>query len=469
MARLANAAFVVVAARRLGAAAYGLYATTLAVLFLGRLLVRVGSPGLILVRDVAEDRSRAGTYLGTGVALGLLTSLLLWVALPWVVPRIGYEAALGPLLVVGGAALPAHALGRPAEDVLRAVERLGLVAGILTVVALVSAGAGLVLVATGADVVALLALHASMAWVEAAWLLAVVRSPALGTRLRPPAWSAALAAARRLGREGGILGLLGVLDYAASRLDLLVLARLQGAVATGLYAPAVRVVEYLALPRVGASGALVPFLAGRRAAPASLGKAYREARRWYVLYGIAAAVALTAGAGRIVHLLLGPPFLPAIPALQLLAWTLAADLAAGPYAEVILVRERSLGRFVPGLAALAGLNLILSLVLVPSFAQRGAAGAALATALAALGLRTRWVRQALGTEAGAFGSAAWRALAAGTVMGGVFVLGAPFGFWATLLPAGVAYGAALILLGALRPEETAWLRRVLPGQWGPPR
>ena len=76
-ARLASAAFVVVAARRLGAEDYGLYATSLTFLLFARMLSRFGIQSVVVVRDVAERKDLASRYLSSASPLALPTSLVI--------------------------------------------------------------------------------------------------------------------------------------------------------------------------------------------------------------------------------------------------------------------------------------------------------------------------------------------------------------------------------------------------------
>jgi O-antigen/teichoic acid export membrane protein len=240
------------------------------------------------------------------------------------------------------------------------------------------------------------------------------------------------------------------------------LARLVGADAVGLYVPAVRILEYVIIARAGAGGALFPFLASRgHASAADLGRAYQEARRLYTVYAMGCAVILIAGARPIVSLLFGAAYLPGALVLKILAWAMVADLAAGPVAEVILVRRAPLGPLVPQTAALALASLLLNLWLVPRWSYVGAAAATLATAVVGLALRTWWVHRLLREAPPSLWAVLWRPAVSALAMAGVFGLMQPAGFWIALGPAALTYVLALVATGAVRVEEIARAARAL--------
>jgi O-antigen/teichoic acid export membrane protein len=445
-ARLASAAFVVVAARRLGAEGYGLYATSLTFLLFARMLSRFGIQSVVVVRDVAERKDLASQYLTSTILLALPPSLAIWLALPWMARALGYGDQLPWLLAVLGASLVGHAVARPAEEVLRAHERMLLFGSASLGLSLATAASGVALLLLGFRLGALMALQAGAAWVEAALLLGLAHRYA--TRL---SWQPSRDVMRRLAREGLPLFLLVALDLTLTRIDVLVLARLAGPDAVGLYVPAVRILEYVVIFRTGVGGALFPFLAARwQGSPAELSRAYQSARQAYVIYAVGCAVLLTAGADSIVGLLFGSAYLPGALVLKILAWAMVADLAAGPLAEVILVRRVPLGPLVPAVGALALLNLLLNLWLVPQLSYTGAATAALATAVVGLGLRAWWARRVLREAPPSLWGALWRPAAGALAMAAVFALLRPIGFWLAIGPAGCSYAVTLVGTGAIR-------------------
>jgi PST family polysaccharide transporter len=322
---------------------------------------------------------------------------------------LGYHPALAPLLALIGVALVAQSVARPAEDVLRAFERMPVLMRASIAISLGTAPAGITLLILGFGLEVLVLLQGVSAWVEAALLLLLVHR-----RATPLRWEPSLAALRHVAREGALLFFLVLFEFTATRIDVLILARLRGPDAVGLYIPAVRIVEYVTLLRAGAGAALFPFLAARWGGePERLGRAYQQALRLYALYTVGSAVVLTFGAEAILGLLFGPTYLPGVPALELLAWAMVLDALAGPFAEVVLVHRQPLARFVPVAGVLAALNVGLNLWIVPRWAHVGAALAALVTAGASMVARRSCLRRVLPPESLALGPVAWRPVLGG--------------------------------------------------------
>jgi O-antigen/teichoic acid export membrane protein len=176
---------------------------------------------------------------------------------------------------------------------------------------------------------------------------------------------------------------------------------------------------------------------------------------------VGSAVALTLGAEAIVGVLFGSAYLPGALTLQILAWAMVADLCAGPFGEVIFVSRQPLTRYIPAMAGLAGLNLALNLWLAPRWSHVGAAVAALVTALTGLAVRTVWVRRLLEAASPSLPATLWRPALAALGMAGTLVVMRPAGFWLALLPAGLVYGALLVVTGAVRLEEIARATRAI--------
>jgi O-antigen/teichoic acid export membrane protein len=308
-----------------------------------------------------------------------------------------------------------------------------------------------------------MALQAAAAWVEAGILLGLVHRHA--TRL---SWRPSRDVARRLAREGLPLFLLVALELVLTRTDVLLLARMVGADAVGLYVPAVRILEYVAIARTGAGGALFPFLASRGfTSAADLSRAYQGARRLYAMYALGCAVILTAGARPIVALLFGVAYLPGALVLKILAWAMVADLAAGPVAEVILVRRARLGPLVPPTAALALASLLLNLWLVPRWSYVGAAAAGLVTAVIGLAVRAWWIRQLLREAPPPVWAVLWRPGVSALAMAAVFGLMQGAGFWVAVGPAVLAYVLALLGTGAVGIGEITHAARALARKGAP--
>ncbi len=128
-----GAAFLVqvLIARRLGVAALGAYAVTLAWLNVGQVIIEAGLPGL-LVREVSGRPQVRRAWFWRVLSLHVAISLLVWgvLAAPALLAGLGGLGGLGALegnrmlLLIGGASLPLYALFMAASSIFEASERM---------------------------------------------------------------------------------------------------------------------------------------------------------------------------------------------------------------------------------------------------------------------------------------------------------------------------------------------------------
>jgi O-antigen/teichoic acid export membrane protein len=157
-------------------------------------------------------------------------------------------------------------------------------------------------------------------------------------------------------------------------------------------------------------------------------------------------------AAPIVHALFGPVFAGAAPVLRILAWSAVLVILRGTYRHGLNAAGRAdLDLVCAGLAAAA--NVGANLVLIP---RLGLTGAALATVLGeAVWLAGAWAcfRRVVGGLP--LGRALLSSGLAALLMGAVSVLTDGLLWWPLRAGLGlVAYGGALLALGAMRPSRS---------------
>jgi len=168
------------------------------------------------------------------------------------------------------------------------------------------------------------------------------------------------------------VALLAILGVVYQRLSLLMLPALGGILVTGWFAAAARTVEATKLFHVSAFTALYPAMSQPEPR-----KDFQVPFRFLLAGAGGIALGLTLLAGPIVRLLFGADYLPAVPALRILAWTLLPYTATAFLSLSLLAagRERVVLRgLIAGLVTLAALNLLL----VPRAGLTGAGWAFLA-------------------------------------------------------------------------------------------
>jgi O-antigen/teichoic acid export membrane protein len=367
--------FHLIAARSLGAAGYGAFTASLALVSLWALVME-GGIGVALTRQAAADRQRLAwfprmvlwrTWLALGGVAGAVVSAIVLGFPPHVVGLVA-------IMAVGMAATSSMWLGYAVfrsmgwftwEAVVSALQKLILV--LLTAAALPLATS---------PVVAALAFTSSLV---IGGVIAITRAWQAVGRVRAAHPSAQGPPSGFFLRSCVPLLLIQLLTMLYLRIDQILLLQLRGPEETGLYAVAFRPIEALLFIVGGTMTVLFPRLARSvQAAPMAFRADF--VRAWQVLWvgGLIIAVNGWLWAAGWLPFVFGRAYAPAETQLHLL-------LGALPFAYVSHLSQHSLvaaGRersFAILVAGCAGVNLGLNVLLIPRWGATGAACATLGT------------------------------------------------------------------------------------------
>ncbi|HET9984422.1 MAG TPA: oligosaccharide flippase family protein [Longimicrobiales bacterium] len=358
----------VVAARALGAAAFGAYGTAAAFAVVLSILATLGMQPL-LVRRVARAPERAPEILASAHALKLGTSILMLAALSLLVgPLFRY-----PRDVAAGAALlgASYALGAFVENLaayFQGVERMHVWSQASALAGLVTGAVGVAVVLATRSVVAFCAAPAVGQLAALGWLLR--RAPAAVRRPARPA----LAEVRALAGSLAPYAAAFVATTVYYKADVLLLSHWRTPAEVGIYAAAYRFLDVGQALALAMAGALVPRLA--RSDEARARTAWRALRLAF-LGTLAPAAVLALLRAPVVAALYGAGYAASAPVLGVLAPALP-PLVLNMVALSALSAAGQAGMAARLYVAGAALNLALNAALVPA---RGAGGAAVATLL----------------------------------------------------------------------------------------
>lgn len=314
---LAMALFTILVARQLGGSGFGEYAFMAALIVIGNMLATFGSD-MYLIRAIAAG-GRLG-QLPAALVLQLGLSALLVASVFLASPLLTFQS------VPGAAALRIYSLSlfplaffTVFTTALRGEQQMGAYALLNASSASMQALLAAVLYLRAGDLI-LLAWLLLLAQVVAALLAAF-----LCARKIPQfwmGWGFSIPALFGLVRASAPLALLSILTIVYQRLVPTLLPFLAGALQTGLFSAAARLVELAKVGHVAAFTAIYPLMAQSREKNAAWFAAFRPS--WLVLLGVAAlgSLALFLLAGPLVVLLFGQAYGEAVPALRILAWVL---------------------------------------------------------------------------------------------------------------------------------------------------
>jgi O-antigen/teichoic acid export membrane protein len=375
----------VLVARYLGQAGLGQYTFVAALVFLGNVLTTFGLD-TILIREVARRGTASATTLtaALGIQLGLAALFIGGVTLAsgWLQDGPCCVSAKAVGLWVYSLSLIPLAFTTTFSASLRAYERMDLILALNLLSAAAQTGGAWVILSAGGGLVLLLGLLLAIQTLSAAlsglmcfgWLPGF----ALDLRVSP-------VLARHLLRQGIPLVLVAGSMVAYQRLGVLMLSWLAGDAATGWYAAAGRVTDALKMAHYAFFGAIFPLMSrlvvdgqhpGASQDPTILEHQLSHiSLRFWLGFGLLAALIITLLAGPAVRLIYGQNYAPAIPALRILAWSLV-PFAVNTHTFFWLVsRGKEISALRVSLVSV-GSTVALHAMLIPSL---GLLGACLAT------------------------------------------------------------------------------------------
>jgi O-antigen/teichoic acid export membrane protein len=378
--------FVVVVARHLGPKAFGIYALLLATI---EMLAVVSGSSYIdyLTREAATDR-----HLGWGLAsqLVVLRSIL---TLPLVGVGLGILFLLHyPVAVVVSAAwFSTTLLFRNVSEAVQGVLRgTGHYVAFLFIE--ISIGLGLALGAGwllfrggGLTVVVGTEIVAAAMGATLAVLLTMKLRPTYRVHAR----------LRGLLRSSAIFNLYGFVGNLFDRVDVLILSKLAGDYATGIYSAAYRPLGAVQLLPYGILYSLLPALSRTNS-----GGKEREKLEKVLGFLLSAALfiilATMVFADSVVPRVLGPHFSETATALKILIWAVAPRyINYGLNMALLAIRKEHI--FVRTSLVCLSANVVGNLLLVPRFGWRAAAVLTIVTEALLLGQNAFWLQRLLGS------------------------------------------------------------------------
>ncbi|MBU0490697.1 MAG: oligosaccharide flippase family protein [Chloroflexi bacterium] len=433
LARLVALAGHLVLARVLAPADFGAWAVVLLLASLAELVAGLGLGAALVQRPAPPDEHVAGTALVLRLGAALCMAVILVAAVIALSPlfRLPSTAPMLALIVAPSLILTALAL-LPEAHLERALrfDRLALadsarvVAGQMVAVALVWAGTGVMALAGGY-------LAGALVWVVALWALAPGR-PRLAWRYR------ATEARRLLGFGGSLVGY-QIVHLAKDQMAPALGAPLFGSTAVGYLDWAGKLARGAAFPAALADRVAFPAYARLQHDPAALRRALPLTLRWSALLSFPLLAVLGGLGPALIHYLYTDQWLPALPALYLLA----LQAAIGVLPHVLMPVLLATGRVRPVLLLSVGwmaLAWALALALSPLLGYLGIAVAhVLSTAIAA-GVLLRLVPVPVGDALRAVGPAA-----GGAVLAVVAARGAAAGLGDSIPATLAALGLGLVV------------------------
>lgn len=449
-------ALVSALARLRGVEELGKYSLVMTVFIVGQSIAGFGLP-VVLTREVAQARQRAGAYLVHACALTtLILAPVLLLAAGVLGVTVDDSALRWSLLFILTALLPTS-ITQYGEAVLLAFERAGQFVMISFGETVLRAIIGTALIFAGYGVMAISALILVLRGVAVLAFVVVLRRGGVRfpLRLERGIW-------RELASYIPVVGTIPIVNAVNSRADMFILSAFASWEQVGLYGAGLRLVDVSRTVPPAYARAVYPVLSRLRGTDdAAYASVARRAVRDVLLLFAPASLLLFALADPIIVLLFGPNLAAAAASLRVLAWALVPMALAITLAQVLFSANRQ--------AIDLRVNLICTvlsiggcLALVPRFGAVGAATAVVVATTVYAALQYHWVRQHV-VDPAALGAMA-RLVVVTLAAVAVTLLPGQMHPWIGATLGLAAYAAGLLLTGLLSRREIEEILRRAAGR-----
>jgi O-antigen/teichoic acid export membrane protein len=376
--------FTMYVARHLAAEGFGVLSLATALTAIVGVFADFGLQ-MLMTRDIARDRSLAQKYLGNIAIIKILLSIITFGLIALTVKLMGYPFDTVRVVYFIGLSVVFNALGLMFYGVFRAYERMEFEAlGLVLNGALTLAGA-FYGISHGFSVVgfALIYLIASLITLGYSFVISIWRFAVPKIEVDLQFWKEALKQAWPFG-----LGLLLASVYAW--IGAVMLSRMKGDEAVGLYTAAYRLVYMLQFIPLAYFSAVFPSMSRFHVTSKEfLRFTYERSFKYMLMIGIPIGVGTTVLGGKLILLIFGGEYYQSIILLQILGWSVAFLFVNGVFGSLF----QSINRQMVALAIIAattGLNVVLNIILIPRYGTTGASVALLAAAFSGFVISFVW-------------------------------------------------------------------------------
>lgn len=457
-------AFAMLMLRVLGPTDAGKYYFAIVVIGFTDIFTNFGL-NLLLTREVAKERSQANRYLSNTAIL----RLILWVAS---IPLLGLfvlfrqttqpldSATILAIALFGLGLLPSN-VSAALSSLFTAYEQMEIPAAVTTVTTVLKVALGALALLLGYGFVGLAGVSVIVNTVTVLIFLRLVRH-----RFFRPRWEFDPAFVWSMVGIAAPLMLNHLLQTIFFKIDVVVLDQYWSEAVVGWYSTAYKWIDALLIIPGYFTLAVFPLMSRQAESDREgLMGAYRLSLRLLLIIALPVAMATVFIAHELILVLGGSEYLPAgAIALQLMIWFLPLSFVNGVTQYVLIAIDQQ--RWITVSFAIAtGFNLLANVLLIPRFGYPAAALITIASEVVLFLPFYRAIRRHLAPLP--LIRLAWRPAAAAVVLGGVMWVLRPLPDLVALIPAGLAYLAALVLLGAFTDQDRALARQLVPRRWRP--
>ncbi|MFH2063248.1 MAG: oligosaccharide flippase family protein [bacterium] len=442
--------YFTIVARAVGVDGAGKYFLAVSLTTMFSIFVDLGLAN-VLVREVAKDRSRAGSLLSNVLGMKVVLAVLTVVAVSVTSRILNYHPQTQLMIAIASAVMVLDSIHLVLYAAMRGFQNLryeaiGVVGG-----QVVSIGAGLTFIALGLPLHFLVVALLCGSLANVLWSAIVLRRrfglSALNFRLEPPV-------VRFFWRITVPFALAGIFSRVYSYIDSVMLSKLISESAVGVYGVAYKIAFAFQFLPMAFAAAVYPAMSEQYAGDRSgLSRIYTLSLSYLSLVVLPLAAGIGSLAPQFIGLLYGPDFNGAIVPLQVLMASLVFAFLYWPAGSLLNACDRQ-ARNTLAMGLTMVVNIVLNVILIPRYGPVGAAVAALAGNLVLWSSALVFSWDVVRLDWRRFGAKAGKALVAAIIMSLVLVALRGKVSVLLLVPVGVAaYVAPALLFGAVTLSE----------------
>lgn len=366
-----------VLSRKLGVGGYGGYIFIYTIVLFANALADWGST-FITTREASKAGANQARVFGNTLILKVLASLSVTAGLLLLTQTLPMFAEQRPVFLIAGFLIPLLALKSFFQVIFQTRLELWKLSVIDTLSSLFFLGA--ILLVPGEFIT----LRLVFSLLLAAATVSVVAGEIFIVREVPISLKPDQVLMKTLLRESAIMGLLLTIFSMYNRLDIILLERLQGQDAVGIYGLSYKIYENLVVGAAFFSNSVFPILASRAGKKKLFRRTFQKIIGTLLVAGVGLSVATIIMAGPVVYLVSGPEFARSVAPLQILGVSLIVAYLNHATGYSLVALNRQIVSMVIAAGALV-VNLGLNLLLIPRYSYLASAGITLLTELIVFG------------------------------------------------------------------------------------
>jgi O-antigen/teichoic acid export membrane protein len=445
--------FIMYTARYLGAGGFGVLSFAIAIVGLFAIFSDIGLSTLI-TREVARDKTLANKYVDNVVALKVLLVVLTFGLIALVINILGYPWQTIEIVYIIGLSMVFNAFTGTFNSIFQAFEKMEYTAigGILNSALLL--GGALFVIWRGYGLVsfAIVYLLGSATVLLYSFVISIRRFVIPRLKIELHFWRSLVVSAIPF-------SLIGVFAIIYMQIDIVMLSKMQGNEVVGWYSASYQLIRVLAFIPAFFMAAVFPvFSKLYYSSKNALMFGYKKSCGYLFIVAFPIAVGTMLLADRIILLIFGSEYAPAIIALQILIWVAVFSFVNWVFATVMnSINKQGILAFIFALTAI--FNVFLNLILIPKISYIGASIASVASEVLLFILAFYFVSKYLCKLA--LHKMIIRPIIAGLLMGGFILIFIKLNLGLLILLSALVYFIALYLMRGFSKEDVEILKAVV--------